>query len=103
MRIMVFFDIPTEPESSKKEYVKFRRFLLDDGYLMMQYSVYSRFCKNDSDVKKHILRLEKYAPLVGNVRAIKITEAQFENMLILIGDRKVEETVVNRNSLTIIE
>ncbi len=103
MRLIVFFDIPIEPASSKKEYIKFRRFLLDNGYDMLQYSVYIRFCRNDTDANKHQKRLKKHAPKVGNVRVIKVTENQYENMLILIGDKTNQEKVIGSSSLIIID
>ena len=42
MRLIVMFDLPVVTESDKKIYSKFRKFLLDDGYFMIQYSVYAR-------------------------------------------------------------
>lgn len=42
MRILVFFDLPVVKKKERKIYSQFRRFLLNDGYDMIQYSVYSR-------------------------------------------------------------
>lgn len=103
MRLLVLFDIPVEPESSKKQYMKFRKFLLNNGYDMLQFSVYTRFCRNDSDANKHQKRLQKYAPKVGNVRSIKITESQYENMLILVGEKTTQEKIITSSSLIVIE
>ena len=62
MRIIVMFDLPVITEKERKIATKFRKFLLDDGYIMMQYSVYSRICKNNDDLNKHIELLQNYSP-----------------------------------------
>ena len=46
MRLLVFFDLPVVKREDRKEYQVFRRFLLNDGYTMIQYSVYSRICNS---------------------------------------------------------
>lgn len=45
MRVIVFFDLPTVTKKDKKIAAEFRKFLLQDGYYMLQWSVYSRVCK----------------------------------------------------------
>lgn len=52
MRIIVFFDLPVVKKEDRKEYQSFRRFLLNDGYLMIQFSVYSRICNGADGVEK---------------------------------------------------
>lgn len=52
------FDLPVITEKERKIATKFRKYLLDDGFIMMQYSVYSRICKNNDDLNKHINRLK---------------------------------------------
>lgn len=42
MRLMVFFDLPTETAPQRREYNRFHRFLLKNGYLMLQKSVYTK-------------------------------------------------------------
>ena len=43
MRILVFFDLPTETSKDRKSYSKFRKFLIDEGFIMMQESVFLLF------------------------------------------------------------
>ena len=91
MRILVLFDLPvTEPEK-RKEYIRFRKFLEKDGYDMMQFSVYSRLCNGLDGVKKHMQRLNYNLPPEGAVRAMIVTERQFENMKILVGTKSLQE------------
>ncbi|WP_262393541.1 CRISPR-associated endonuclease Cas2 [Sporolactobacillus inulinus] len=92
MRILVFFDLPVTSSAERKEYSRFRKFLLKDGYTMLQFSVYSRICNGDDGVQKHVRRLKEHLPPVsGSIRSMKITEKQFENMEILLGEPTIEE------------
>ena len=93
MRLIVMFDLPVDTETNRKIYTKFRKFLLDDGYIMLQYSVYARICKNADDISKHETRLRMHIPIKGNVRLLQVTEKQFENMKTLTGKVKTEEKI----------
>jgi CRISPR-associated protein Cas2 len=42
MRILVFFDLPVVSKEDRKVYGQFRKFLIQDGYDMLQFSVYCR-------------------------------------------------------------
>ena len=91
MRIMVFFDLPTTTKSDRKNATKFRNELLKDGYYMMQWSVYSRICKGIAQVEKHTQRLKCLIPPIGSVRLMTVTEKQFADMEILVGESKKQE------------
>lgn len=93
MRIIVMFDLPVITDKEKHIATKFRNFLLNDGYIMMQYSVYSRICKNNDDLLKHINRLKLNTPFNGNVRLIQVTEKQYNNMIMFCGKKKTEENI----------
>lgn len=99
MRIIVMFDLPVLTEKERKVATKFRKFLLNDGYIMMQYSVYSRICKNNDDLIKHINRLKVNTPMSGNVRLIQITENQYNNMIMFSGQKNNEEDISIDNML----
>ncbi len=103
MRILVMFDLPMLTHKEKQEYSNFRRFLLNNGYVMIQFSIYSRFCRNTTDVSKHMKRLLNNKPKFGNVRALQITEKQYENMVFLSGEFNFHEKTINSNPLIIIE
>jgi len=85
MRIVVFFDLPVKEKDERREATQFRQALLKDGYFMMQYSVYTRICSSQEAVEKHIRRLHTYLPTNGSIRALVVTEKQFERMHILLG------------------
>lgn len=93
------FDLPVVTEKERKIATKFRNFLLDDGFIMMQFSVYSRICKNNDDLNKHINRIKANVPTNGNVRLLQVTENQYNNMIMFCGERKIEEGISIENML----
>lgn len=44
MRLMVMFDLPVETSKQRREYRKFHKRLIQEGFLIIQYSVYARVC-----------------------------------------------------------
>ena len=46
MRSIVFFDLPNIYAADRKNYNKFRRFLINNGFIMVQESVYSKLVMN---------------------------------------------------------
>lgn len=94
MRVAVMFDLPTGTVAERKAATKFRKFLLDDGFDMLQYSVYTRLCPNRDTAEKHMLRVRRNAPDSGSVRLLYITEQQFTNMHIIVGEKTVQETAI---------
>lgn len=93
------FDLPVITEKERKIANKFRKYLIDDGFIMMQFSVYSRICKNNDDLNKHIKRLKINTPKNGNVRLLQITENQYSNMIMFSGRKKMEEEFSIENLL----
>ena len=85
MRILVFFDLPVTTKQERKIASDFRKYLIKDGYYMVQFSVYARICNGYDAVEKHIKRMEAIVPDNGSIRALVITEKQYESMYILTG------------------
>lgn len=84
MRLVVFFDLPTTTKKEKQSYALFRKFLLDDGYLMEQYSVYTRVLPTREGAESHIARLKANLPEAGEVTVLLLTEKQYEHRQILL-------------------
>ena len=100
--MIVLFDLPVKEKSAQKAATKFRKFLIDDGYLMLQYSVYTRVCNGYDAVKTHEKRLKAHLPENGSVRLLTITEKQYESMQILLGEFKQSDTPVSYEQLTLL-
>lgn len=85
MRLLVFFDLPMVTKAEKRAYVQFRRFLLNDGYDMIQWSVYGRIINGRDAQTKHMARLADNLPPHGSVRCMTVTEKQYAGMQLLVG------------------
>ena len=95
MRLMVFFDLPVVLKADRRAYTVFRRFLLNDGYDMLQFSVYGRILNGADAEKKHMQRLIQHLPPAGSVRVLSVTEKQFASMKLLVGLPLFQEKRVN--------
>ena len=91
MWLFVFFDLPVGTKQERKIATKFRKLLLDDGYMMMQWSVYARICRGQEAVNKHMGRLTKGLPSKGSIRALQVTDRQYERMKTLVGTSSKQE------------
>jgi CRISPR-associated protein Cas2 len=83
--LIVAFDLPVGTKTQRKAATDFRGFLLDDGYQMMQFSVYVRSCVSFARQETHIERLRKNLPPEGSVRAIFVTRSQWEHSYVIQG------------------
>lgn len=99
MWLFVFFDLPTKTKRERKKYTDFRRVLLKDGFIMMQFSVYVRICKGDDSVDTHKKRVKEQIPPRGNIRMISITDLQYSKMETLIGEKAPEEKLQKQQLL----
>lgn len=79
------FDLPVKTASQRKHATEFRNFLLDEGYRMVQYSVYVRECVSYNRMQTQMRRVKAGLPPEGNVRALYVTQAQWERMFIMHG------------------
>jgi len=91
MRLIVFFDLPMVTKAEKRAYVQFRRFLLNDGYDMIQWSVYGRLLNGRDAEIKHLARLSSNLPPAGSVRCMSVTEKQYAGIKLLVGMPRFHE------------
>ena len=55
MRVLCMFDLPVDTDKEKREYRNFKKKLILEGFVMLQYSVYIRTCPN----RQYSERLQK--------------------------------------------
>jgi CRISPR-associated protein Cas2 len=87
MRTMVLFDLPTDTAEDKRNYAHFRKFLVREGFLMLQYSVYAKLAVNKTVATQIRQRIRKNKPLAGNVAILDITEKQFAGIEWILGGK----------------
>ena len=88
MRLIIFFDLPTLTSSDLVEYRKFRNFLIKNGFIMMQESVYCKLVLNNNSSNLLKKQIYKNLPKSGLVQLLQITEKQFTSIEYLKGKSK---------------
>ena len=88
VRTIVFFDLPNVYLKDKKNYIKFRKYLLSEGFIMMQESVYSKIVMNLQQSTLLLDRLRKHAPKKGLIQVLTITERQYSQIEYIIGENQ---------------
>jgi CRISPR-associated protein Cas2 len=89
MWILVMFDLPTDSKRARRDYTRFRKALLRNGFARMQFSIYIRHCASEENTTVHIQRVKAIVPPDGEVRMLAITDKQYERMHIFWGKRRV--------------
>lgn len=89
MWLYIFFDLPTVTKPEKKAASKFRQTLLNDGFIMFQYSIYIRHCSSRENAKVHENRVRKNLPKLGKVGILTVTDKQFGMMTTFYGRKKI--------------
>lgn len=84
--MIVFFDLPTKTLGDKREYRKFRKHLLQEGFFMMQESVYTKIVLNTTMATRVRKSLKDNKPRAGLVQILLITEKQFAKIDYLVGE-----------------
>jgi CRISPR-associated protein Cas2 len=86
MRMILFFDLPTETSQERREYTRFRKYLLKSGFMMMQESVYCKIALNQTVVNSLYDSLQKNKPGKGLIQVLTVTEKQFSKMEFILGE-----------------
>jgi CRISPR-associated protein Cas2 len=83
--LIVAFDLPVVKKEQRKAASGFREWLKDDGYTMLQWSIYMRPCVTFARQETHIERVKRNLPPEGSVRVIFVTRAQWERSFVIYG------------------
>jgi CRISPR-associated protein Cas2 len=102
MHLFIFFDLPVTTRPARREYARFRKFLLNEGFDMLQFSVYARLVPGPKAAARELATVEKNVPPDGHVRSLIITDQQYARMGVLIGPRTVREATVTARQLLLL-
>lgn len=80
------FDLPVVTTEQKREYLKFRKFLLKNGFMMLQESIYCKLALNGTVSKNIAHNIRKNAPNEGLIQLLTITEKQYTKMEVIVGE-----------------
>ena len=91
MWIFVYYDLPTDTKTDRKNAALFRKQLLQDGFTMLQYSIYTRHCPSRENAEVHIKRVKSFLPPKGEVILFTLTDRQFGMMEFFRGKDEKEK------------
>lgn len=82
------FDLPILTSNQKRTYRKFRKWLITEGFIMMQESIYSKIVLNPSSAKLVIEKLRNYKLEEGIVQVLVLSEKEYNEMEYIVGKSK---------------
>ena len=88
MWLFAMFDLPVTTPRARQEYTQFRKALLKEGFSMLQFSVYARYCPSEEASAAHRRRIRRKLPPGGQVRLLSVTEMQFKRMDVFHGKNR---------------
>ncbi|MBR5965015.1 MAG: CRISPR-associated endonuclease Cas2 [Treponema sp.] len=91
MWMLVLFDLPVVEKSERKEASDFRNLLLDNGFAMVQYSIYTKLFSGKDACEKYYKMIQNNLPSEGKVDIITITDKQYENIISFKATKKVKK------------
>lgn len=100
MRVIVFFDLPTSTSADRSEYARFRRTLVNHGFLMMQESVYCKLALNATAAGSIMATVRAAKPPKGLIQMLTITEKQYAKMEFVLGDSQTQ--ILDNDERTVI-
>ena len=101
MRILLFFDLPTETSKDKREYRKFVKFLISEGFIRIQFSVYCKLCINSNSARTISKRIKNASPK-GDVRYIIISEQQYQDITNINDSHSLNEMITTTDRILVI-
>lgn len=102
VRLLLFFDLPVDTQVGRKNYRKFIKYLTTEGYIRLQYSVYSKLCINTDSADTASKKVMANAPKPGDIRYIVITEKQYQKISNINSTYSLQEKITNDNRVIVI-
>lgn len=100
VRTLVFFDLPNIYSIDKRNYIRFKKYLTNEGFIMLQESVYSKISLNTQQCQFLLDRIRKNSPKKGIIQVLNITERQYAQMEYIIGSN--DSKIINSEDRLIV-
>ena len=88
MWLFAMFDLPVDTTEGRKNYTKFRKTLIANGFFMLQFSIYARYFPSEEASVSYRKRIRAMIPSKGQVRLLLVTDRQFGKMEVFQGKTK---------------
>lgn len=102
MRLVLFFDLPVETSTQRKNYRKFVKWLTTEGYIRIQYSVYAKLCINNDSAETASKKVFHNCPAEGDIRFMVITEKQYQKIANVHHTHSLQESITNDNRIIVV-
>ena len=86
--LLVMFDLPTLTPEERSAYREFRLRLIDQGFSMLQFSVYGKSCASEDAARVVRAGVQGALPSGGEVRVLSVTDHQFQAMATYVRGKK---------------
>lgn len=101
LRVIILYDLPMLEEEQIKDYNRFRKSIIKLGFYQLQFSIYVKVVQNETAYKTVLKKLQTSIPKTGNIRILKITEKQYEDMTFLRGKESLYEQIIGDNKVVV--
>lgn len=91
MWMLVLFDLPVSEKKQQKAATDFRNFLLDNGFSMVQYSIYTKLFSGKDACEKYYSLIKRNLPDEGKIDILTITDRQYGNIISYNAGEKLEK------------
>ncbi|WP_277674425.1 CRISPR-associated endonuclease Cas2 [Piscibacillus halophilus] len=102
MRLLLFFDLPMNTKEDRRIYTRFRKYLINNGFSMIQFSVYVKIFPNRVSMTQYTQSLRNNLPPIGSIRVMGVTNKQYEAMMIMVGGKTIQEDMITEDPLVIL-
>ncbi|MSS01624.1 CRISPR-associated endonuclease Cas2 [Erysipelotrichaceae bacterium LKV-178-WT-2G] len=102
MRLILMFDLPVETKQQQKVYREFIKFLKNEGFIRIQYSIYSKLCINKDSAKTVSKHISMHSPTEGDIRYLIISENQYQNIVNVNKKHTLQEAITTTKRTLIV-
>ncbi len=78
--LFAMFDLPVKTRKDRRNYTRFRKAPLREGFMMLQFSIYARYCPSEEAGSAYRVRVRDELPPKGQIRLLSVTDKQFGKM-----------------------
>jgi len=84
--MLLLFDLPADTKLRQREYRRFRKAIMKEGYMAIQESVYVKLLRSTSSLAGEYRKIGMVSPENGNVFLLPMTLTQFRRMRAIRGN-----------------
>lgn len=83
--LLVMFDLPVQTKEQRRLATAYRKKLLNQGFDMVQLSVYAKYVINQTGVRSILSEVKRTVPKNGAARMLQLTDEQWSSQFRFFG------------------